>query len=450
MAGTRRGIPGPTASLRRDTADGDAAHLAEQPDLSEEDARVGQRRAAGRGEERADDGEVRRRLVHLDPARARDEDLARRRARRPRPRARRAAARAVRRRRRSRRGAASRRRTAPTSAWISTSSERDALAGGGHGAAGQARAPLGQQRRRRVGQLRQSLARHLVEGDLVDRPETVLRDPQQTPRRAAVALDRDDRVHEVLERLRPGERAVLRDVPDQQDRERRAAWRSASAPPAAARTCDTVPGAEERSGCWTAWMESTTRTAGGRASASARTRETSVSERTSRCSSRMPSRSPRSRTCCTDSSALAYRTSTPRACRARPRPACRRSVDFPMPGSPPSSTTEPGTSPPPSTRSSPGRPVERRGFSSRSPGGAWLMTSGTAAAAEPGAGRGAGRLRADLFDVGVPLPALGAAAQPLGRLGAAGLAGEDGGRSRHGSSGTSVSAPPPRRLRRGT
>ncbi len=40
-------------------------------------------------------------------------------------------------------------------------------------------------------------------------------------------------------------------------------------------------------------------------------------------------------------------------------------MDFPIPGSPPRSTTEPGTRPPPSTRSKPGRPVARRGRCSR-------------------------------------------------------------------------------------
>src|SRR5918995_5762319 len=43
--------------------------------------------------------------------------------------------------------------------------------------------------------------------------------------------------------------------------------------------------------------------------------------------------------------------------------ACSSSVDFPMPGSPPSSTREPGTIPPPSTRSSSPIPVARRAVS---------------------------------------------------------------------------------------
>jgi hypothetical protein len=43
---------------------------------------------------------------------------------------------------------------------------------------------------------------------------------------------------------------------------------------------------------------------------------------------------------------------------------CKRMVDLPMPGSPPISTTEPSTRPPPSTRSSSAELVEKRGISS--------------------------------------------------------------------------------------
>src|SRR5215475_4483983 len=46
--------------------------------------------------------------------------------------------------------------------------------------------------------------------------------------------------------------------------------------------------------------------------------------------------------------------------------ACVSSVDLPMPGSPPTSSTEPRTKPPPVTRSSSAIPEERRGAS-------WLL-----------------------------------------------------------------------------
>ena len=64
------------------------------------------------------------------------------------------------------------------------------------------------------------------------------------------------------------------------------------------------------------------------------------------------SRSARKRTCWALSSAVTYR--------ARPGQAansCNSSVLLPIPGSPPSNVTEPGTTPPPSTRSSSLSPV---------------------------------------------------------------------------------------------
>src|SRR5690606_23363151 len=49
---------------------------------------------------------------------------------------------------------------------------------------------------------------------------------------------------------------------------------------------------------------------------------------------------------------------------ARRHSVCSRMVDLPMPGSPPISTTEPLTRPPPSTRSSSEEPLGWRGISS--------------------------------------------------------------------------------------
>src|SRR5690606_35014641 len=75
-------------------------------------------------------------------------------------------------------------------------------------------------------------------------------------------------------------------------------------------------------------------------------------------SERTPRRAARRATCCTDSSAHTYST-LPCSC-AKLWLACRSRVDFPMPGSPPISTTDPGTTPPPSTRSSSAMPVRLR------------------------------------------------------------------------------------------
>src|SRR5690606_23670306 len=66
-------------------------------------------------------------------------------------------------------------------------------------------------------------------------------------------------------------------------------------------------------------------------------------------------------TCCCDSSPVTYRAGRRWAILHR---VCSRMVDLPMPGSPPISTTEPSTRPPPSTRSNSPETVEKRGTSS--------------------------------------------------------------------------------------
>ena len=72
----------------------------------------------------------------------------------------------------------------------------------------------------------------------------------------------------------------------------------------------------------------------------------------------MPRRLARSAICLGDSSPDTYKTVPSDAnCSA----TCRSSVDLPIPGSPPTSATEPATRPPPRTRSRLGRFVDRRG-----------------------------------------------------------------------------------------
>src|SRR5688572_18097495 len=67
--------------------------------------------------------------------------------------------------------------------------------------------------------------------------------------------------------------------------------------------------------------------------------------------------------------------------------ACVSSVDFPMPGSPPTRSTEPRTNPPPVTRSSSTMPEDRRGAS-------WLLpVSDSSANVRP--------LRLDRIDTGI-------------------------------------------------
>ena len=125
---------------------------------------------------------------------------------------------------------------------------------------------------------------------------------------------------------------------------------------AASRTCETVPGAEPSSSLQSDCTESTTQTSGASAAIVAQTASRLVSASTPTPAT-APSRSARRRTWAGDSS--------PAISSTRARPASFASsaavrLDLPMPGSPASRTIEPGTSPPPSTRSSSPMPVRRR------------------------------------------------------------------------------------------
>ena len=79
-----------------------------------------------------------------------------------------------------------------------------------------------------------------------------------------------------------------------------------------------------------------------------------VSQSSDSLSENSPILSARSLICLSDSSPDMYNTFFDSA---RLRHTCKRSVDFPIPGSPPTSTSEPLTIPPPSTLSSSEYPV---------------------------------------------------------------------------------------------
>ncbi len=72
--------------------------------------------------------------------------------------------------------------------------------------------------RRGVRHLDEPVARHLEYAELVNGAEPVLQGAQDPVRLEPLPFEREDRVDEVLEGLRPGERAVLRDVADEDDR----------------------------------------------------------------------------------------------------------------------------------------------------------------------------------------------------------------------------------------
>ena len=144
---------------------------------------------------------------------------------------------------------------------------------------------------------------------------------------------------------------------------------------ATSRTWPTEPAAPVSSAAISVWTLSMTQTSGLVASSVASTVARSVSARAGTSSAPSGSRAARRRTWAADSSPVTYRT--PRPARARLPSAIAVSVDLPMPGEPPSRTTEPGTTPPPSTRSSSPMPVLSRATSS-----ARTSRSGTA---RPGA-----------------------------------------------------------------
>ena len=126
--------------------------------------------------------------------------------------------------------------------------------------------------------------------------------------------------------------------------------------------CPTEPGTPSWSGKSRVWTESTTTSPGCSALKASRTAGTWVWGKMSTDSSMWPNRLARNLTCSALSSPLTYNTLTP--IRATASATCSIKVDLPMPGSPPSNTTPPGTAPPPKTRSNSLSPMARRGSSS--------------------------------------------------------------------------------------
>src|SRR5262245_48186591 len=124
---------------------------------------------------------------------------------------------------------------------------------------------------------------------------------------------------------------------------------------ATSRTWPTVPGALSRPDLYMVWIESIITTFGFDLLIASSTRSASVSVRRNNSDPlATPSRSDRNLICEADSSPLTYSTSPPFTSEA----IWSIRVDFPIPGSPPTSTTEPGTIPPPRTLSNSGMPVE--------------------------------------------------------------------------------------------
>src|SRR2546429_577949 len=88
----------------------------------------------------------------------------------------------------------------------------------GHGGAGDTRGASGQERRGRVRHGLETGARHFEHANLVHGAEAVLHSAQDPVIQRALALEVEDRVHDVLERLGARDAAALRHVPDEQHR----------------------------------------------------------------------------------------------------------------------------------------------------------------------------------------------------------------------------------------
>ena len=93
-----------------------------------------------------------------------------------------------------------------------------------HDAARRARR-LGDEAGARVEHLDEPAVAHLEDADVVRGAEAILQRAQRAIGALLLALELQDAVHEVLEHPRPRERALLRDVPDEQHGGARCAWR---------------------------------------------------------------------------------------------------------------------------------------------------------------------------------------------------------------------------------
>jgi hypothetical protein len=102
-----------------------------------------------------------------------------------------------------------------TSACTSTSSGRWPSSTGATTEPGRARAAIREEERRRVGHAVETAIGHLEQAELVDGAEAVLHGAEQPEGVVALTLEREHGVDQVLEHARPGERALLGDVPDQ-------------------------------------------------------------------------------------------------------------------------------------------------------------------------------------------------------------------------------------------
>ncbi len=228
-------------------------------------------------------------------------------------------------------------------------------------------------------------ASHLEPRGLALGPETVLAARYDAEARPGVAFEGEHDVNRVLQRARAGEVAILGDVSGHRRPSRRRSWQARRGRRRTLAPARPLPAAWRRPG----------REATGSNPPRARPGAGRAAARTSR------GRGPARRTSVgrhADPPAarghLAARLLARREQAGTPLAGHRRAshwssrVDLPMPGGPAKRITEPGTRPPPSTRSRSGRPVSRR-TGSEAPGS---ISGTTASGCRPDLGAAARRV----------------------------------------------------------
>ena len=105
-----------------------------------------------------------------------------------------------------------------TRAWTSTSSGRLPSSVAATATPGAPSESVSRNAAAGIRDLGQAVGRHLEHADFLGRAEAVLAGSKQAQAAETLPLERQDNINEVLERLGPGQRAVLGDVADEDHR----------------------------------------------------------------------------------------------------------------------------------------------------------------------------------------------------------------------------------------
>lgn len=145
-----------------------------------------------------------------------------------------------------------------------------------HGGAGNVGLVFGEEDGRRVRHASKAVIGHGEDAEFVDSPEAVLEGSNETEVGVLVALEVKHRVDDVLENAGARQRAVLRDVPDEDERRAHGLGHAVSLA-AHSRTCETEPGALSSALEKMVWIESITTYSGLRLETTLSTCSSSIS-----------------------------------------------------------------------------------------------------------------------------------------------------------------------------